>query len=180
VQMPKVSLAKAMTLLVVIAVMLMALRDTSVAGPRRWSRIPISEDSAFKRDVWKSQMWASATFTLTVGVLCLTTVGIILGRGPKRTSWTAFAVIGWGCLTLAFGPILQVVAIPQSVVSLLLRPMTESDIFVWAFVKTASIPLDFAQVAFSLLSLIAGFLGSVIAASVFATRQNIPPALSRR
>jgi hypothetical protein len=104
---------------------------------------------------------------------------MILGRGRKRTFWTAFAVTGWGCLSLAFGPVLQV-AIPQSLVRLLLNPMTESDILLWAFVKKASIPLDFAQVTFSLLSLIAAFLGGVIAASVFATHENIPPASPRR
>jgi hypothetical protein len=71
VKLPQLSLAKVMAMVVVIAVGLIALRNTSVAGPSRWSRIPFSEDAAFKRDVWKSQMWASATFILTVSTTTL-------------------------------------------------------------------------------------------------------------
>jgi hypothetical protein len=179
VKLPQMPLANAMSTIVVIAIGLLALRNTSIAGPSRWIAIPISENRLFMRNVWESQVWASATFSLTVGLLCLSVVGVIFRRGRRRAFWIAFSLSGWNSLLLAFSPLVQT-AIPHSIVRLLLNPINESDVLLWGVVNKTSIPLDFARVTCSLVSLLSALFGGVIASCVFATYQNVNPRVALR
>jgi hypothetical protein len=178
-KLPQFPLAKAMAFIVALAVGLLALRTTSVAGPSRWSRITASANASFMRDVWTSQVWASATFTMTVSVLSLSGAGVIIRRGHKRAFWIAFFLGGWGCLLLAFGPLVRT-SIPQSIVGLLVNPLPESDVLVWGVIKETSIPLDFAQVTFSLGSLAVAYLSGVIASCIFDIYGNVPARVTLR
>lgn len=75
----RVSIAGLMGAIVVIAVGTAALRS---ASPR----------------------WASAVFTLTLGVLATAVLGARYARRQRRPFWAGFALFGWGYATLAFGP----------------------------------------------------------------------------
>lgn len=50
-----------------------------------------------------SELWASATLTITVGVLLTAILGVVLREGRIRAFWLGFSVFGWAYLALAFG-----------------------------------------------------------------------------
>ena len=49
-----------------------------------------------------TELWASAIFTVMVGLLGYALLGTMFGRAPKRKSWAGFAVFGWVYLILVF------------------------------------------------------------------------------
>jgi hypothetical protein len=52
----------------------------------------------------ESDLWASLAFTLCLGVLLVSIVGVLFSAAEPRAFWTGFAVFGWGYLLLVFGP----------------------------------------------------------------------------
>lgn len=51
-----------------------------------------------------SHWWATATFTLTVGLLAVGLIGAMFRLGERRAFWTGFVLFGGGYLLLVFGP----------------------------------------------------------------------------
>jgi len=51
-----------------------------------------------------SEIWASAIFTLIVGLLCVAILLAAARTGRKRLSWLAFSIFGWAYLIFTFGP----------------------------------------------------------------------------
>jgi hypothetical protein len=48
--------------------------------------------------------WVAASILLAVLVLCVTTLGALVRRGPSRPAWVGFALFGWVYFLLHFGP----------------------------------------------------------------------------
>lgn len=51
-----------------------------------------------------SKLWASALFTLTVGVLFIALLGAVYDRAGRRAFWLGFSLFGWGYHLFVFGP----------------------------------------------------------------------------
>jgi len=56
-----------------------------------------------------SWLWASVTFTMTLGFLGLAIVGAIYHRGERRAFWLGFATFGWIYLYMAFSTSTRIV-----------------------------------------------------------------------
>jgi hypothetical protein len=68
-----------------------------------------------------SEIWASAAFTATLGVLLLSVVGLIFRHRASRAFWGGFALMGWSYLFLVFGPWCRENAGPQLLTTKLLE-----------------------------------------------------------
>ena len=51
-----------------------------------------------------SELWASAIFSLTVGLLCVAVLISVAKTGRGRLGWLAFATFGWAYLAFTFWP----------------------------------------------------------------------------
>jgi hypothetical protein len=51
-----------------------------------------------------SELWASATCTVTLAVLLVAVLLSVFRRGPSRAFWLSFAVFGWAYVLLIFWP----------------------------------------------------------------------------
>ena len=51
-----------------------------------------------------SPLWASTIFTMTLGVLATAVLGACFAGRRRRPFSVGFALLGWGYMTLAFGP----------------------------------------------------------------------------
>lgn len=52
-----------------------------------------------------SALWASATFTMTLGLLGASVLGAYSCRDAARMAWMGFGVFGWSYLAFTFGPV---------------------------------------------------------------------------
>lgn len=76
---PRVSIAALMGVVAVVALGAVALREAN-------------------------ELWASAVFTLTLGILGLACLGAAFRRGTSRAAFAGFAAFGLGYMFLCFGP----------------------------------------------------------------------------
>jgi hypothetical protein len=53
---------------------------------------------------YPSHLWASALFTITIGLLLTAILGIACCREQQRAAWAGFATFGWSYLILCFAP----------------------------------------------------------------------------
>jgi hypothetical protein len=67
-----------------------------------------------------SPLWASALFTLTLGILATAVLGALFADRRRRPFWTGLAVFGWGYMALAFGPWLATEVRPHLTTSTIL------------------------------------------------------------
>lgn len=56
---------------------------------------------------YASPVWATLTFTGTIGSLLLALPAIVYRIGRERAFWVGFALLGWSYLILVFGPWFQ-------------------------------------------------------------------------
>jgi hypothetical protein len=125
--------------------------------------------------------WPSLVFTLVIIVLAIATLGSILGRGP---AWKGFCVFGWICMALAFGPWgphatpipmpLTTIALSKFSTWLYREPWLPPHAVMQRFDEPLAlqmrgssglieIPIALLQTGNSVLSLCAGWVGSLVA-----------------
>lgn len=140
-----------------------------------------------------SPLWASAIFTLTLGVLATAVLGALFSR-PSRPFWTRFALFGLGYLMLVFGPWFGDSVKPYLLSTKLIAMGSPEEFSVAGFLSgtvssppakpvpmkvafnrihvnqisglsTQGSPVDFERIGHSLFALLAALLGGVIARS---------------
>jgi hypothetical protein len=141
-----------------------------------------------------TELWASAIFTLTVGLLCYSVVGAMFLRGRRRAYWGGFATFGWVYLILVFNilsaktglesPPLLTTRLLAYVDRALHPPATASERLYEALINppnfttspvgmpmTVSLSLSFYQIGHSLAALVVALIGSVVA-RIFAAQEE--------
>ena len=141
-----------------------------------------------------SELWASALFTLAVGLLCVAVLGVAFRHGHKRQFWMGFAVFGWAYLILVFAS--DALSPPPLLTTKLLsfadqqiNPKSDTPIFITGVLNgtisanslpsRATMPITgpnsllFYQIGQALATLIVALVGG-IAARIFAARADRP------
>jgi hypothetical protein len=152
-RLPRFSIARLMGVVLLVALGLAALRDSS-------------------------EIWAGVLLLLTSGILALAVVGAACRRGADRAWWLGFAVFGWGYLALAFwgaysSPSLPTMTLLRAVVPDIDEPPAamggRGGGFTGAPFGGCMVVLDFSrwQVGHCLWGLVAAALGGYLARAFF-------------
>jgi hypothetical protein len=124
----------------------------------------------------ESTIAASATFTMTVAILCLATVGALSAGEGARPFWTGCAVFGWAHIVLAFYEWRDVYTDPGA------DWLLTSKLLYWLAARF-DLPMQFWmnywQIGHCLLTLLCGLAGGWISSIVFL-QQSIPRERAER
>lgn len=124
-----------------------------------------------------SRLWANATFSFTLVLLLLATVGTRLAPAHRRTWWAGFAVFGWAYFVLALGPWFRESLARNLVTSEILRrlyPWWELSGMTGTSESRGYLIEEgfFRLVGHSVFTLAAAVLGGMLAAAAYGRRES--------
>jgi hypothetical protein len=73
-----------------------------------------------------SELWASALFSLVLGILGASVLAFVLRNGRERAGWLGSALFGWGHLVLVYGPWFDAHVAPYLITTKMLRVSHET------------------------------------------------------
>jgi hypothetical protein len=147
-------------------------------------------------------LWASTWFSLTIFVLLLGTLSAIFRQGNRRPFWIGFGLFGWVYLLLAFEPWADQDLAPallsthgiawlesslgnekgQAVMNNVIVSTSHSRIHLWnvSSGSPAVINPSFLQIGHSVLALLFGLFGGMVAGWMSGTAKRVADDLANR